>query len=78
MWQIARLKQHCFLSPTFFKIQRSYKENHVYLLFHWFSGENCIIFTFFFTQRTTDFDKLKRNMNDGTIIFLTSLLSVLT
>ena len=22
------------------------RENHVYLLFHWFSGENCITFTF--------------------------------
>ena len=77
MWQITRLKQHRFLSPTFFKIQRPYKKNHVYLLFHWFNGENCVIFTFF-TQRTTDFDKLKRNMNDGIIIFLMSLLSVLT
>ena len=26
----------------------------------------------FFTQRTIDFHRLKRNMNDGTIIFLTS------
>ena len=32
----------------------------------------------FFTQRTTDFDRLKRNMNDGTIVFLTSLLIALT
>ena len=52
------------------------QKNHVYLLFHWFSGENCIYI--FFTQRTTDFDKSKRNMNDGTIFFLTSLFSVLT
>ena len=22
------------------------KKNHVYLLFHWFIGENCIIFTY--------------------------------
>ena len=43
--QIACLKQ-CFLSPTFFKIQRSYEKNHVYLLFHCLCGENCIIFTF--------------------------------
>ena len=44
--QIAHLKEQCFSSPTFFKIQRSYIKNHVYLLFHWSSGENCIIFTF--------------------------------
>ena len=43
---IACLKEQHFLSPTFFKIQRSYIKNHVYLLFHWSSGENCIIFTF--------------------------------
>ena len=41
--QIARRKQR-FLFPTF--LQRSYEKSHVYLLFHWFSGENCIIFTF--------------------------------
>ena len=50
MGQIARLKQQRFLSPAFFKIQRSYEKNHVHLLFHWFSGENCIIFTFLYTK----------------------------
>ena len=48
--QIARLKQQRFLSPTLFKIQRSYVKNHAYLLFHWSSGENCIIFTFLYTK----------------------------
>ena len=32
----------------------------------------------FSTQRTTDFNKLKRNMDDGTIVFLASLLIPLT
>ena len=32
----------------------------------------------FFTQRTTNFDRLKRNMSDAAIVFLTSLLIVLT
>ena len=46
VWQIARLKQR-FLSFTFYKTKISYvKIMCIYLLFHWFSGENCIIFTF--------------------------------
>ena len=45
--QITRLKQQRFLSFTFYKTQRSYKEIIcIYLLFHWLSGENCIKFTF--------------------------------
>ena len=75
--QIERLKQR-FLSFTFYKTQRSCEKIMcLYLLFHCFSGENCIYISF--TQRTTDFDRLKkRNMNDGTIVFLTSLLIALT
>ena len=38
--QITRLKQH-FLSFVFYITQKSCA-----LLFDWFSGENCIIFTF--------------------------------
>ena len=37
-----------------------------------------IVYLNFFTQRTTDFNKLKRNMNDGAMVFLASLLNVLT
>ena len=48
----------------------------MYLFFDWFSGDIYCIYIFF-TQRTTDFDELKRNMNDGTIVFLTSLLIAL-
>ena len=46
--QIARLKQQLFLSFTFCIItQRSYKKIMcIYLLFDWFGGENCVIFTF--------------------------------
>ena len=78
VWQIARLKQQRFLSFTFYKTQRSYEKIIcIDLLFHWFSGENCMIYIYF-TQRTTNFDRLKkRNMNDGTIVFLTSLLITL-
>ena len=41
---ITRLKQQRFLSFTFCKTQKSYEEIMcIYLLFYWFSGENCII-----------------------------------
>ena len=51
----------------------------VHLLFHWFSGESLYYIYISFTQRRTDFDRLKkRNMNDRTIILLTSLLITLT
>ena len=40
---MARLKQH-FLSFVFY-ITKILRENCV-LLFDWFSGENCIMFTF--------------------------------
>ena len=47
MRQIARLKQQRFLSFTFYTTQRSYEKiMYIYLLFDWFSGENCILFTF--------------------------------
>ena len=42
VWQIASLKQR-FLSFTLDKTQRSYKKIVYLYLFHWFSGENCII-----------------------------------
>ena len=48
------------------------RENHVYFLFHWFSGETCIIFLFFLHKKWQTSKKLKRNMNDGIIVFLTS------
>ena len=41
--QIARLKQRS-LYFTVYKTERSYKKTMcIYLLFNWFSGENCII-----------------------------------
>ena len=77
--QIAPLKQQRFLSFTFYKTQRSYEKIMcIYLLLHWFTGQNCIIFTFSLHKGTIDFDKLKGNMNDGTIIFQASLLITLT
>ena len=46
----------------------------IYFLFHWFSGENCIIFLFSLQKKQRTSKELKRNMNDGTIVFLTFLL----
>ena len=55
------------------------RENHVYLFVIWLVQWWKLYYIYiFFTQRTTDFDRLKRNMNDGTIVFLTSLLIALT
>ena len=70
----------------FFIFQRSYKklskishENHAYSfvisLIQWWELYYIYIFS---TQRTTDFDRLKRNINDWTIVFLMSLLIALT
>ena len=42
-------------------------------LFHWFSGENYM-FLFSLHKALQTSKELKRNMNDGTIVFLTSLL----
>ena len=45
-------KQQRFLSFVFYITQRSCKKILcIYLLFDWFSGENCIIFTFSFHKR---------------------------
>ena len=47
----------------------------VYFLFHWFSGENFMFLLSVHKGRQTS-KKLKRNMNDGTIVYLMSLLIV--
>ena len=55
------------------------QENHAYLfVISLVQGLKLYYIYIFFTQRMTDFDRLKRNMNDGTIVFLTSLLVTLT
>ena len=78
VWQTPRQKQHCFLSLTFYKTQRSYKKFMcVYFLFYWFSGENCMFLFSLHKGRQTS-KELKRNMNDGTTVFLMSLLIILT
>ena len=76
--RIARLKQQHFLSFTFYNTKILW-ENHVYLFVIWLVQwwKLCYI-SIFFTQRTTDLDRLKQNLDDGTIIFLTSLLIALT
>ena len=74
--KIARLKQH-FLSFVFYITQRSYEKIMCIVIWlgqWWKLYYICI----FFTERMTDFDRLKRNMSDGTIVFLTSLLIALT
>ena len=47
----------------------------LYFLFHWFSVENCMFLLSLHIGRQTS-KELKRNMNDGTIVFLMSLLIV--
>ena len=55
------------------------RENHVYLFVIWLVQWWKLYYIYiFFTQRTTDLYRLKRNMDDGTIVFLTSLLIALT
>ena len=49
----------------------------IYSLFYWFSGENCIIFLFSLHKEQQISKELKRNMNHGTIVLLTSLLNTL-
>ena len=44
----------------------------VYFLFHWFSGENCMLLFSLHKGRQTA-KELKRNINDETIVFLMSL-----
>ena len=65
----------CFLYNT--KILR---ENHVhcYLIGSVVKIVLYIFIYIFFMQRMTDFNRLKRNMSDRTIAFLTSLLIALT
>ena len=47
VWKITRLNKQRVLTFTFYKTHRSYKKIMcIYLLFHKFSGENCITFTF--------------------------------
>ena len=74
--QIARLKRQRFSAFTSYKTQRSYEESMgVYFLLHWFSGENCMFLRFLRKGRQTS-KELKRNMNDGTVVLLMSLLIV--
>ena len=57
-------------SFTFYITQRSYEKTMcIYFLFHWFSDENCIIFLFSLHKERQTSKELKRNMNDGTIVF---------
>ena len=56
------------------------RENDVfiYFLFRWFSSENCIILLFSSNKEWQTLKELKRKINDWTIVFLMSLLIVLT
>ena len=79
------LKKDCTSKTTMFcifhflKNTKILRENHVYLfvisLVQWWKWY-CIYI--FFIQKRTDLERLKRNMNDGTVIFLMSLLITLT
>ena len=48
---------------------------YVYFLFHWLGGENCFYFLYIKDDRLQKNLK-KRNVNDGTIVFLMYLLIV--
>ena len=65
------------LSSTFYKIQRSYEK---IMCICYFIGSlvKIVLYLHFLDINDKDFDKLKRNMNDGTIVFLTSCLSFLS
>ena len=79
MRQIARVKQQRLLSFTFCKTHRSYEKIIcIYLLFDWFSTENCIILLFSLQKGQETSKELKRNMSNVAIIFLASLLIALT
>ena len=76
VWQIARLKQR-LLSFTFHKHEDPTRESYVFVisLVQWWKLYYIYIF---FTKMMTDFDRSKRNTNNRTIVFLTSLLIALT
>ena len=75
---------HTSKTTMFFFFQRSYdklskilQQNHVYLLISLIQWWKLYYIYIFFTQRTTDFNRLKRNMNGGTTVFLTTFLIAL-
>ena len=78
VWQIARLKQQRFLSFTFCITTKILRENHVYLFFISLVKWWKLYYIFILHKEWQISKELKRNMNDGTIVFLTSLLIVLT
>ena len=75
---------HASKTTTFFIFRFLYnakilQENLVYLFVIWLVQWWKLYYVYiFFSQKTTDFERLKRNMSDGTIVFLTSLLIALT
>ena len=77
VWQIAHLKQQCFLSFTFYKMQRSCEKIMCISLFIGFVVKIVLYLHFLYTKDDRLWQIKKRNMNDGTIIFLTFLLITL-
>ena len=77
MWQIARLKQQRFLPFTFYKTQRSY-DKIMFICYFIGSVVKIVLNLHFLYTKDDKFDRIKVNMNDGTIIFLNSLLVALT
>ena len=74
--QIARLKQNVFIFQFLYNT-KILRENHVYLFVIWLVQWWKLDCIYIFTQRMIDLHRLKRNMNDGRIVFLTSLLIAL-
>ena len=75
--QITRLKQ-CFLSFTFHIAQKLYEKIMWFICYLIGLVVKIVLYLHFFTWRATDFYRLKSNMNDGKIVFLTFLLIALT
>ena len=71
-------KTTTFFIFHFLKNTKILRKNHLYLFISFFQWWKLCYIYIFFIQRTTDFVRLRRNMNDETIIFLTFLLIALT
>ena len=64
-------------TTTFLSNTKILRENHVCLFVIWLVQWWKLDCIYIFTQRMIDLHRLKRNMNDGRIVFLTSLLIAL-
>ena len=76
--KIARLKQQRFLSFTFYKTHRSYEKSCAFICYFIGSVVKIVLYLHFLYIKDDRLQQIKKNIHDGTIFFLTSLLIVLT